>query len=565
MERSIVVVEAASNGRWYVRRARELGYLPVIVFPRLDNTADYRPFREHSREYLLDYDPVIIDEPDSFDALVALLREHKPACVVAGSELGVILTDKLTHVLGLPGNHPDSSLRRRDKAAMQKSLREYGIRHIKSGTANTVEEVFAFARSLGKWPVVIKPLAGAGTMGVHFCDNEDELRTHAESLLEGCDLFGAHNNAVLVQEFINGTEYIVNTASHAGRHILTDMWVYNKVPIGAEGNAYDSCKLVTRLEPGHASLVAYAFRALTAMGYEYGPSHMEIMVDTDGPVLIEAGARPMGADFPDDVLRESLGHYLVDRALTGYLDAESFSALEFTPYSPRNHILIKYFIAPDEMYVDSAPAMPLVARLPSVRKSSHRYAADRVKAPKTIDLLTTPGYVLLCHKDESVLLEDYRLIRKIETNHFDMLFTDRGSDKPAYDAESTAEALRNLMDYQELAQGFLVVLDAGLEPPDLPDAEIITFDKIASLSPHRRYARMALHNANRTGDFSEYLNTLQSLTTRLEPGGTLYCTPWGVQANGYGAAGMEVVFRLLGLSIEPPLSSPAIIFRALKE
>lgn len=565
MQRSIVIVEAASNGRWYARRARELGHLPVVVFPRLEQAENYRHLREHAYDYLLKYDPIIIDEPDSFETLVSLLGEHNPVCVAAGSELGVFLADKLARALGLPGNHPDSSLMRRDKAAMQDALRNKGLRHIRSGTAYTVDEALAVGPGMGSWPIVIKPLAGAGSLGVHFCYNEDELRTHAEALLGGRDLFGSVNKSVLVQEFIKGTEYIVNTASHAGRHILTDMWVYNKVAVGAEGNAYDCARLITRLEPGHASLVAYAFRALTAMGYEYGPSHMEIMVDTEGPVLIEAGARPMGADFPDDALRESLGHYIVDRALTGYLDAEEFTELEFTPYRPRKHMIIKYFIAPDDMYVDSAPAMPLIAHLPSVRNISYIRAENRVKAPKTVDLVTAPGNVLLCHKEESVLLEDYRLIRKIETSHFDMLFADTGSDKPSFNAELTAEALRNLIDYQDLAQGFLVVLDAGVVPPDLPGAEIISFDQIATLSPYRRYKRIALHNAHRTGDFSDYLSSLQTLTACLEPGGTLYCTPWGLQASGYGAAGMEVVFRLLGLSIEPPLSSPAVFFRALKE
>ncbi len=34
---------------------------------------------------------------------------------------------------------------------------------------------------------------------------------------------------VLIQEYIDGTEYVVNTVSCNGKHMVTDIWVYSKV------------------------------------------------------------------------------------------------------------------------------------------------------------------------------------------------------------------------------------------------------------------------------------------------------------------------------------------------
>ena len=40
---------------------------------------------------------------------------------------------------------------------------------------------------------------------------------------------------ILLQEFAHGTEYIVNTMSREGKHFITDVWHYDKVPIGNKG------------------------------------------------------------------------------------------------------------------------------------------------------------------------------------------------------------------------------------------------------------------------------------------------------------------------------------------
>ena len=43
--------------------------------------------------------------------------------------------------------------------------------------------------------------------------------------------------------------------------------------------------------------------------------------------------------------------------------------------------------------------------------------------PRTVDLETSPGSVMLCHEDEAVVMRDYRSLRKLETRHFEMLFS----------------------------------------------------------------------------------------------------------------------------------------------
>jgi hypothetical protein len=346
---------------------------------------------------------------------------------------------------------------------------------------------------------------------------------------------------------------------------MTDMWVYNRVPVGAEGNAYDNSQLVARLNPGHQELISYAFTVLSTLGFSYGPSHMEIIVDAKGPVLIEVGARPMGGDFPEELLQECLGHYLVDRALLSYLDPDAFERLEREGYRPRKNMMIKYFIAPEDMTVNAAPALPLICELPSVRRVEYSQTMEARRAVRTVDMMTAPGHVLLCHENESVLIEDYRLIRNIETQYFGMLFEDSSRFTPTLDIERMHLALSQLATYQAYAKGCLVVFDEEAEVPSLEGVTTMTFDAIPKLRQDIAYEKIILHSGNRVMDFSGYCARLKQLVAHLKKGGVLYVTPWGLQATVYGKTGMEIIFRLLGLRLQPPRNRFADMFWGSKE
>lgn len=47
--------------------------------------------------------------------------------------------------------------------------------------------------------------------------------------------YGEQNEAVLVQEFMAGTEYVVNCVSQGGKHKVVSIWRYDKVRAGRAG------------------------------------------------------------------------------------------------------------------------------------------------------------------------------------------------------------------------------------------------------------------------------------------------------------------------------------------
>lgn len=106
---------------------------------------------------------------------------------------------------------------------------------------------------------------------MHFCKDLKNLSEVTEQLFKEQDLFGTSNNEILLQEFAHGTEYIVNTMSREGKHFITDVWRYDKVPVGNKGNAYNFAALVRHPNETEKSLLSYTVKVLDALGFRYGP------------------------------------------------------------------------------------------------------------------------------------------------------------------------------------------------------------------------------------------------------------------------------------------------------
>lgn len=421
---NIFIVEAVSTGRFYAKEIAWRGYHPVVIYPYLDNITDvYSQYRAGGSDYARRFtDDIIFMDSGSSEAYQKLLDKYQPIAVVAGSELGVRATDYLAQKAGLPGNNPATAECRRNKFAMVEALQKAGVPAIRSAKLNSVDECLKLAAEWNTWPVVIKPLSGAGTKGVHFCSSMDELRAKASEVLADCDMFGFGNAQILMQEFAKGTEFIVNTVSCKGRHAITDVWRYRKIAVGDKGNAYDYAKLVTRPDADEQAVMDYALKVLDALGFEYGPSHTEIMLTESGPLLIETGARPMGAVHDIDAMQEALGHFIIDVSLDTYIDTAAAEAFAAKPYQPAKTIMTKVFISQECADIKEIPLFALLKYLPTVRKGDFAYVKNTMHVDVTVDLATTPGELQLCGSEAQVM-HDYAALRAFEQKAFDLIFS----------------------------------------------------------------------------------------------------------------------------------------------
>lgn len=226
-------------------------------------------------------------------ALRTLVRETARAHDVAhvlhlGKESTMLPAALEADALGLALNPPEAVRRLNDKAAMRALLAAHALSPMRSASTDTPTEVPALLRDFG-YPAIVKPTRLQGSAGVRLVRTPDELRAWQQEL----QTF-SYDGPVVVEEFLDGPEFSVETLSAAGVHQVVgitakqvtdgDLFVETgqlfPAPLPAE-TAADMGELVTAL--------------LDAAGHRFGPAHTEIILTADGPRIVESQAR-LGGD-----------------------------------------------------------------------------------------------------------------------------------------------------------------------------------------------------------------------------------------------------------------------------
>ncbi|MCZ4125217.1 ATP-grasp domain-containing protein [Streptomyces sp. H39-S7] len=351
-----------------------------------------------------------IDNIVAVDVESALRRlaAHRPVCVVPGQETGVPLADLLSERLGLPGNGSAQTTARRDKYEMIETLRAAGVacaRQHKSGDARDIVE---WAERQGEYPVVVKPLSSASADGVSICRDAADVRAAAEALLGTTDIFHRTNTEILVQSYLDGTEYVVDTVSCQGHRHLCGVWRYEKNDLGAK-RIYDKETLLAPDSAPVAELAAYVDTVLAALGLRSGAAHAEVMMTAAGPVLVEIGARLNGSMDPafHDLCLDA---NQADLLALSYLDPARYLR-RFpgdTVYRRARHALVHNARGLQDGVVTGVDDAVLtkIQALPSVRLVLPRAAVgDRIRT--TTDLLSSPLRVYLAADDPRTIRDDY--------------------------------------------------------------------------------------------------------------------------------------------------------------
>jgi len=428
--KNILIVDGFATGTQYAARVRARGWVPYHITSGMEKTSSLP--KDFMEKYIAsqvgnEYEKCFRMQ-DDFDAVVEQLRPYEFAAVIPGTETGVIAAERLAHRFGLPVNNPNLLYARRDKYLMQKALEDAGLAFINSLLTPHVEEAIAWFKENRFARVIIKPARSAGTDGVRSCKSEEEIRDYfAHSYLNKYDGAGNFNDALVLQEYIEGDEMIVNCVSRRGKHVLTDVLLYNKLLTDSGVPVYEASRLIHKLDARMEEAVNYAYKVLDALGISYGSSHSEIKLTPKGPVLIETGARIMGSTPP--IYYDALGYNLVDRSLDAYLDDEAFERGAQLPYAPQKHLLAKFFISNKEAKVTEVTAQKTLPLLESFAACNFNTLSITKQLHKTIDMPSKPGDCLLINQDERALLRDYNICRYMEHQCSGLLYRCEGESQ----------------------------------------------------------------------------------------------------------------------------------------
>lgn len=418
---TVAIVDAYSTAALLPAEFRRRGWRCVHVRGTPEIPEIFRPaFRPDG------FAAEIIHDGD-LEATVAALAPWSPRAVLCGAEThnGVELADTLGSRLGRPSNDPSLSRARRDKFEMIETVRAHGLRTARQFKAESLEAALAWAKALGDWPVVAKPLRSAGTDSVFFCHTPEEVKTAFEAIFGHRNRIDVLNDAVLLQSLLRGTQYFVNTVSHAGRHYVTEIWGESK-PLVDKAAFINGLEYLLPYRGGiQDDLVAYTRGVLDALGVREGPSHTELMLTAEGPVLVETASRLQGSVDHEAVV-QALGHSQVTATVDGVLDPQAMARHLEDGYRVHRWIYCVALVSEQDGVILDRPGLPLLESLPSF-VSMIRIPPVGSRLRRTVDLFSGPGIVYLVHEDPEVLRQDYERIRRWERDRALFLVAPDGS------------------------------------------------------------------------------------------------------------------------------------------
>ncbi|CDG89160.1 ATP-grasp domain-containing protein [Xenorhabdus bovienii] len=408
-----IIVDAYGPARYFCHYIQQKDHLCVHLL------STPQPLPRLKLSELESYDHTLIHDSD-FATTVKnieelLLRLNAELCeILPGVEPGVLLADKLSNHFNLHNNSIEKSLARRDKYAMADVLAAAGIPIPSYCRVDNLEEAQAFARNQ-QWPLVLKPLDSAGTNGVHFCHSEQELVDAFHQVMGVENNMGIINQAVLIQSFLQGKEYMVNTVSHNGQHYVTDIWYADKTRMAGYAQIYNKNHLIDSQSEEYVLLRDYVFQVLDALEIKYGPAHAEVIITPNGPMLVEVASRISG--LVDPLFNQScLGYDQIALTLESYLTPQKFLQRIGQSYSVKKiglQVLLASRKAGKIIMLDF-PAQ--LEKIPSVINYSLKPKIGEILV-KTIDLSSSPGIVNLVADNEATLLADYQLIQQLFEQH----------------------------------------------------------------------------------------------------------------------------------------------------
>lgn len=340
----------------------------------------------------------------NFDYLCQALAAQQPSAVLTGSEFGIELADSLAAALGLSGNDPMLSTARRNKAQMAERVAAAGLPVADQLRTGNAEQACQWFQARGSNCVVVKPLDSAGSDQVFICKNISQVREAANAILGNVNLMMCPNNELLVQTFLEGDEYVINTVSHEGQHWLTDAWRCSKT-LSREGRKiYDSEYLMHQDDPCLATLVDYVEGVPDALAITEGPAHTEVILTSQGPRLLETGARLSGLANPT-ALRAATGADQVGLTVQACLNPGRLSR------HPRRYQRLQAactlnLIARSQRVFEVSQVSAQLNSLASFNSARWRLADGRTLMP-TIDLNSSPGAVFLVHPDPERIQQDH--------------------------------------------------------------------------------------------------------------------------------------------------------------
>lgn len=337
MKRNVLIFGVGSLQQSIIQRAKRMGLYTVGIDP-CENAICHN-----------EVDAFEVVSGQDFEGTCSVVEKYGiNAIVTTATDKPLIMMARIAEKYGFPFYSVEAAQWSTDKFKMKERFELGGVPHAQGRLISKAEEADGLV-----FPVIVKPRDNSGSRGVKLCRNNEELQVSINEALENSKL-----DTVLVEEFIEGQEYSIESLHHDGKSEViqftekkTTEFPYN-VELGhiqpaniSDGNKQKIREIVEKIG--------------NALYFENCPSHTELKINDRGIFVIETSPRlggdyitstltPLstGVNLEDELLKMSLGEII-----TPTPNAIQYAGVRF--FSFKEGSIIKH--VPDTTFVKEWP------------------------------------------------------------------------------------------------------------------------------------------------------------------------------------------------------------------
>jgi hypothetical protein len=232
---------------------------------------------------------------------IELYERYQFHTIIAISERDVLRASYLRQYFGLSGQLPKSAQQFRDKIVMKEIAQTAQLAVPKFKALQTSLDLLSFVEQHG-YPVVIKPIDGAGSQNIQVIYNNKDL----ESVLES----GIYR-ATEVETFISGDMYHVDGLVTEGEVAFISVSKYASGCLAYQSGGYNASYLISRDNPMFGRLVTFTNRLLQTLDTpEHTAFHTELFHTPHDEIFLCEIASRTGGGRLDSYLEQAYGIHL---------------------------------------------------------------------------------------------------------------------------------------------------------------------------------------------------------------------------------------------------------------
>jgi len=287
----VVFIESnTTTAKLFVQAAREENLEPVMI---VSSAERYNFISQMNIEYFIADTNCLSDITACIDKIK---DKYNVKAIGSSSEYYIEIAARAARKFGLPSADPEAVKNCRDKAEQLKKLSLCKGLYIPAYSVITNSDEIISLTSQVKFPVIVKPAFGSGSIGVKLCADYNEMESQCKQLLaqktneRGMPL----DQKVVIEEYIPGPEYSME--SFNGEAIGITQKHVTQPPYFIETGHDFPCTTIEDKDEGN--IKQSILDALQRLNLTYGPVHTEFKIVNNKPAIIEINPRLAGGFIP---------------------------------------------------------------------------------------------------------------------------------------------------------------------------------------------------------------------------------------------------------------------------